>query len=109
MLQNNDSSCDYLNINGFNRLKVSGTVRILGIVLGSMSLGPGFEVSRVQTAGFSVCLFLLPLDMDIELSATSSAAVLSIPRTTSSQASCHCDNGLHLFNCNPVPIKCLPV
>lgn len=55
---------------------------------GHVSLGVGFEVSKVQ-AGLSDFLFLLPLSAEVELSATMSACLC-----------CHAllyeDNGLNL-------------
>ena len=51
------------------------------------------------------CLFLLPADPDVELSAPSPAPCLP----TLCQASCHDDSGPKLWNCNPAPVKCFPL
>ena len=55
--------------------KGSGTIGKCGLVGGSMSLGMGFEVSDAQ-ARPGVTLFLMPVDLDVKLSATSPALYL---------------------------------
>ena len=57
-----------------------------------MSLELGFEVSDAQPIPNVTVLFLLPPDLDVELSATSPAAC----PPACSHAFCHDDNGLTL-------------
>ena len=86
------ADCGGLNENGPHRLtglKTGKWYHLKG--LGGVALleegchWVGSEVSRVS-------LFLLPVDLDVELSATAPAPCLPVY----SHASCHDDNGLHL-------------
>jgi hypothetical protein len=55
---------------GYQRLTLFERIRGYGIVGGGVSLAMDFEISRVQ-AKPSNSLFLLPVMLDVELSATS--------------------------------------
>ena len=55
-----------------------------------VTMDAGFEVSKTQ-ARPSISLFLLPVDQDVKLSATSATFFLPVCH----QASCHDDNGLN--------------
>ncbi|EGW11090.1 hypothetical protein I79_009899 [Cricetulus griseus] len=65
-----------LNKDGSHRLTGSGTIRRCGLVGEIMSLGVGFEVSEAQTRLMAHCLFLLPVNPDVELPVTSLAPCL---------------------------------
>jgi hypothetical protein len=52
-----------------HRLTGSGTIWRCGFVEESMSTGVGFEVSKAQPKT-NVSIFVLPVDPDVELSAT---------------------------------------
>ena len=67
-----------------HRSRRSGTIRrcVLvdrsGLVGGSVSLGMGFEVSNAQARpSVSLSLFLLPEDLDVELSASYLSSTMS--------------------------------
>lgn len=66
--------------------------RRFGLIGESVSLGVGFAGSKFQV-GSSVSLFLLPEDLDVELSAT-----LPPPCLPVCHQSWHADNGLNLRN-----------
>ena len=73
--------------NGPHRLIGSGTVRMCGLVGGSVSLGLGFEVSDAQGRP-SVALSLMPANPDVELSAPPPAPSLPVRH----YAFCHDNN-----------------
>ena len=75
-----------LNENGPHGLKGSDTIGRYGLVGGSVSLLVGFEVSEAYVR-LRDSRFLLPVDSDIDLSATSSVGC---------RASRQDDNGLNL-------------
>jgi hypothetical protein len=70
----------------------SGTLRRFGFVGGNISLGLGLRFQKLKQSSGVHCLFLLPVDLDIELSALSPAP--SFPECL--QAFRHDDNGLDL-------------
>jgi hypothetical protein len=70
-----------------------------------VSQGVGFKVLDIQAWPVSLCLFLLPADPDVALSATSTAPWLPACH----QASRHDDNGLNLRNGKPALTKCFPL
>lgn len=90
--------CGGLSENGPHRLIGNSTIRrfglvgVVGFVGGSVSLGTGFEVSEIKPGPVSLSPFQLPSDLDVELSAISSAPCLPI----CSHASHHDDKGLNL-------------
>lgn len=77
--------------NGTHKCIRNDTIRRCSLAGGSVSLEEGFEISNVQVKP-SVSLFLLPVDPNVELSATSSA--LCSPAWH--HASCCDDNELNL-------------
>jgi hypothetical protein len=66
-----------LNENGFHRLIESDTIRRCRLIEENVSLGLDLEVSETQARPISSSLFLLPADLDAELSATSPASCFS--------------------------------
>lgn len=87
---------EYLIKKEWHYLKELGGV----VLLEEVSLGMDFVVSDTQ-ARFS-SFFLLPVDMDIELSAISPVSCLPLYR----HATHHDENELNFWNCKQVPIQC---